>query len=269
MEIEFGARSDVGRMRQNNEDAFRVAPEIGLFVLSDGMGGQSSGEVASRLASETVVAHCREASRNPSLPLVGERAEGISEAGNRLASAIRLANRAVHQAAQGNAAQAGMGATLVAVVLTEERVNIAHVGDSRVYRLRNGELESLTRDHSFIAEQVRQGLMTEQEANNSNLQNVLLRAVGVDAEVEVEVNEELLAEEDALLLCSDGLTKELSDAEIAKVLAEIDDPQAAADRLIKLANDAGGSDNISVIVLRNAPRLVGTFEKLGRWFKGC
>ena len=268
MEIEFGARSDMGRMRQNNEDAFRVAPEISLFVLSDGMGGQSSGEVASRLASETVVTHCREASRNPSLPLVGKRTGGISEAGNRLASAIRLANRAVHQAAQQNALQAGMGATLVAVVVTEERVNIAHVGDSRVYRLRNGELELLTQDHSFIAEQVRQGLMTEQEANNSNLQNVLLRAVGVDAEVEVELNEELLAEEDALLLCSDGLTKELSDAEIAKVLAEIDDPQAAADRLIKRANDAGGSDNISVIVLRHAPRLVGAFEKLGRWFKG-
>ena len=268
MEIEFGARSDVGRMRQNNEDAFRVAPEIGLFVLSDGMGGQSSGEVASRLASETVVAHCREASQNPSLPIAGKHIEGISEAGNRLASAIRLANRAVYQAAQQNALQAGMGATLVAVMLTEERVNIAHVGDSRVYRFRNGKLESLTQDHSFIAEQVRQGLMTEQEANNSNLQNVLLRAVGVDAEVEVEVNEELLAEDDALLLCSDGLTKELSDDQIANVLDEIDDPQAAADQLIKLANDAGGSDNISVIVLRQAPKLVGAFERLGRWFKG-
>lgn len=271
LEIEFGARTDMGRMRQNNEDAFRAAPEIGLFVLSDGMGGQSSGEVASGLAAETVVAHCREASKNPSLPLVGkrtERTEGISEAGNRLASAIRLANRAVHQAAQENTAQAGMGATLVVVMLTEERVNIAHVGDSRVYRLRNGEIELLTRDHSFIAEQVRQGLMTEEEANNSNLQNVLLRAVGVDAEVEVEANEELLAEEDTLVLCSDGLTKELSDAEIAKVLVEIDDPQAAADRLVKLANDAGGSDNITVMVLRHAPKLVGTFGRLGRWFKG-
>ena len=268
MEIEFGARSDVGRMRQNNEDAFRVAPEIGLFVLSDGMGGQSSGEVASRLASETVVAHCREASQYPSVPLVGKHLAGISAAGNRLASSIRLANRTVHQAAQQNTMQTGMGATLVAVMLTEERANIAHVGDSRVYRFRNGNLESLTQDHSFIAEQVRQGLMTEQEANNSNLQNVLLRAVGVDADVEVEVNEELLAEDDALLLCSDGLTKELSDGQIATVLGEIDDPQAAADRLIKLANDAGGSDNISVIVLRQAPRLVGAIERLGRWFKG-
>lgn len=268
MEIEFGARSDMGRMRENNEDTFRVAPEIGLFILSDGMGGQSCGEVASRLASETVVAHCREASANRSFPLLGKPLEGTSSTGNRLVSAIRLANRTVYQAAFENPKEAGMGATLVAVMLTKERASIAHVGDSRVYRLRNDELEPLTRDHSFIAEQVRQGRMTEQEASNSNLQNVLLRAVGVDAEIEVEVNEELFVEDDTLLLCSDGLTKELSDAQIARVLAESEDPQAAADRLVQLANDAGGSDNITVIVLQHAARLVGAFGKLGRWFKG-
>lgn len=268
MEIEFGARSDIGRMRHNNEDSFRVAPEIGLFVLSDGMGGQSSGEVASRLASETVLTHCLEAWQNPSLPLTGTPADGTSPSGNRLASAVRLANRAVHQAAQKNDAQRGMGATIVAVMLAEERATIAHVGDSRAYRLRNGELELLTQDHSFIAEQVRQGFMTEQEANNSNLQNVLLRAIGADSEVDVEVNEELFTEGDTLLLCSDGLTKELSDARIAEVLNAFDDPEAAAQQLIKLANDAGGSDNISVIVLHYTPGLVGAFEKLGRWFRG-
>jgi serine/threonine protein phosphatase PrpC len=268
MEIEFGARSDIGRVRQNNEDSFRVAPEIGLFVLSDGMGGQSSGEVASRMASEGVVAHCREASLNASISPTGRHIEGISDGANRLVSAIRLANRAVHQAAEEQDAQHGMGATLVAVIVTEERASIAHVGDSRVYRLRNGELELLTQDHSFVAEQVRQGLMTEQEAHNSNLQNVLLRAIGAEAEVEVEVNEELFAEDDTLLLCSDGLTKELSDGQIAGVLSAIDDPEAAAEQLIKLANDAGGSDNITVIVLRHAPRLVGAFGRLGRWFKG-
>jgi serine/threonine protein phosphatase PrpC len=268
MEIEFGARSDIGRMRENNEDNLRVAPEIGLFVLSDGMGGQSSGEVASALASETVIAHCREASQYPSVPFTGKRIEGISETGNRLASAIRLANRTVHHAAQQNARQTGMGATLVATMIDGERASVAHVGDSRIYRFRHGELERLTQDHSFIAEQVRQGLMSEQEASNSNLQNVLLRAIGVDAEVEVEVNEELFTEDDTLLLCSDGLTKELSDTRIAAVLASIDDPEAAAEQLVKLANDAGGSDNITVIVLRAAPRLVATLGRLGRWFKG-
>jgi serine/threonine protein phosphatase PrpC len=268
MEIEFGARSDIGRMRQNNEDSFRVAPEIGLFVLSDGMGGQSSGEVASRMASDKVVAHCREGSANLSVSPTGQPIEGISDGANRLVSAVQLANRAVHQAAEEQAARHGMGATLVAVIVREERASIAHVGDSRVYRLRNGELELLTQDHSFIAEQVRQGLMTEQEAHNSNLQNVLLRAIGAEAEVEVEVNEELFAEDDTLLLCSDGLTKELSDCQIGKVLSAIDDPEAAAEQLIKLANDAGGSDNITVIVLRHAPSLAGAFGRLGRWFKG-
>jgi serine/threonine protein phosphatase PrpC len=268
MEIEFGARTDVGRARENNEDCFRAAPEINLFVLSDGMGGQSSGEVASRLASEAIIAHCCEAATNPSLPIIGKRDEGISDAANRLASAIRLANSAVRAAAQENAALSGMGATVVAVILTNERASIAHVGDSRVYRLRNGELQQLTQDHSFVGEQVRQGLMTVQEASSSNLQNVLLRAVGTDEEVEVEVNEELFAEGDILLLCSDGLTKELSDSQIANVLAQTDDPQEAADQLVDMANEAGGGDNITVIVLRNAPRLVGAFQKIGRWFKG-
>lgn len=267
IEIEFGASTDVGHVRENNEDSFRVAPEINLFVVSDGMGGQSSGEIASRLASEAVVAHCREAAENPALPVVGRTKEGASEFGNRLASAFRLANHAVHQAARRNAALHGMGATLVAVIVTEERLSIAHVGDSRAYRLRDGRLELLTEDHSFIAEQVRQGHMTEEEAQSSNLQNVLLRAVGVEEEVEVDLNEELFVDDDVLLLCSDGLTKELSDAQIAGVLATIEDADEASRRLIQLANDAGGNDNITVIVLRHAPRLVGSFEKLGRWFK--
>ncbi|HEV2420085.1 MAG TPA: Stp1/IreP family PP2C-type Ser/Thr phosphatase [Candidatus Acidoferrales bacterium] len=267
IEIEFGASTDVGHVRENNEDSFRVAPEINLFVVSDGMGGQSSGEIASRLASEAVIAHCREAAENPALPVVGRTKEGASEFGNRLASAFRLANHAVHQAARRNAALHGMGATLVAVIVTEERLSIAHVGDSRAYRLRDGRLELLTEDHSFIAEQVRQGHMTEEEAQSSNLQNVLLRAVGVEEEVEVDLNEELFVDDDVLLLCSDGLTKELSDAQIAGVLATIEDADEASRRLIQLANDAGGNDNITVIVLRHAPRLVGSFEKLGRWFK--
>lgn len=266
--IEYGTRSDTGRVRENNEDSSCIAPELNLFVLSDGMGGQASGEIASRLTTETVVAHCRDAEQNPALPLIGGRLEGISDATNRLVSAVRLANRVVHKAAKHDAAQAGMGATVVAVVVNGERVSLAHVGDSRAYRLRNGELERLTQDHSFIAEQVRHGLMTEQDAVNSNLQNVLLRALGAEAEVEVEAGEEVLMEGDTILLCSDGLTHELSDAQIAGALGDADDPQEAADRLVDLANEAGGEDNITVIVVRSAPRLVGTISKIGKWFRG-
>ena len=265
-EIEFGAQSDRGRARENNEDCFRAVPELGLFILSDGMGGQASGEVASRMVCDTVAAHCREAAEDSS-PFAGGSGTEICAIGDRLAAAIRLANSAVRCAAQENPSRSGMGATVVAAMVTNERVTIAHVGDSRAYRLRNGQLEQLTRDHSFVAEQVQQGLLSEQEAAQSNLQNVLMRAVGADAEVQVEVTEELFAEDDTLLLCSDGLTKELSDSEIALSLEENDDPQAAADRLIRMANEAGGNDNITVIVLREAPRAVGAFQRIGRWFK--
>jgi len=266
-EIEFGAQSDRGRARENNEDCFRAVPELGLFVLSDGMGGQASGEIASRIVCETVVEQCLDAAE--SSPCSSRNcAADISELGNQLADAIRLANSAVRRAADQNPAQSGMGATVVAVMLTEERATIAHVGDSRAYRLRNGQLEQLTRDHSFVAEQVNQGLMSEDEAAQSNLQNVLMRAVGVDAEVQVEVTEELFAEGDALLLCTDGLTKELSDAQIAGVLAGVEDSREAAEQLVDMANEAGGSDNITVIVLRTAPRFAGAFQRIGRWFKG-
>lgn len=267
MEMEFGARSDTGRVRENNEDSFRLAPELGLFVLSDGMGGLASGEVASRLSVETVVEHCRDASTDSSLPLVGERIDGISKASNRLASAIRLANQVVHEAAQRNGTEGRMGATLVAVQFDEERMRIAHVGDSRIYRLRGSALEQLTRDHSFVAEQMRQGRMTAQEAGSSTLQSVLIRAIGVDPEVEVEVTDELVMEGDAVLLCSDGLTRELSDEQIAEVLGESGDAQQAADTLVDLAKQAGGGDNITVIVLRWAPRPVGAFARISRWFK--
>lgn len=266
-EIEFGAQSDRGRMRGNNEDCFRAVPELGLFVLSDGMGGQASGEIASRMVCETVVEHCLDAAESTACSS-RDCAADISELGNELSDAIRLANSAVRSAAEQIPEQSGMGATVVAVMLTEERVVIAHVGDSRAYRLRNGQLEQLTRDHSFVAEQIQQGLMSAHEAAQSNLQNVLMRAVGADAEVQVEVTEELFAEGDTLLLCSDGLTKELSDAQIAGVLASVEGPQEAADNLVDMANEAGGSDNITVIVLRNAPKFAGAFQRIGRWFKG-
>ncbi len=226
--IKFGARTDTGRVRENNEDCYGFAPEIGLFVLSDGMGGMASGEVASRLAVETVLAHCREAQADPSLPFVGGRIEGTSDASNRLASAIRLANQVIFRAAQQNPAQQGMGATVVAVRFANGRMSLAHAGDSRAYRLRAGALEQLTQDHSFVAESVRRGFMNEQEAGASKLQNVLIRALGVEPELEVDVAEDVVIEGDTILLCSDGLTRELSDSQIAAVLGDTRDPRKAA-----------------------------------------
>lgn len=266
--MEFGVRSDIGRVRENNEDSFCLAPELNLFVLSDGMGGQSSGEVASRLAAETVVQHCRDAAANPSLALEGAPIEGVSESTNRLASAVRLANQAIRREAQKAKARDGMGATVVAVQFDGERMSLAHVGDSRAYRLRNREIDQLTQDHSFVADQVRKGLMTPQEAERSKLQSLLLRALGPDSEVEVDVSEELVTEGDTLMLCSDGLTRELSDAQIAAVLHDTEDEQEAADRLVNLANQAGGGDNITALVLRGSLKRTGAFARVGRWFKG-
>lgn len=160
-----------------------------------------------------------------------------------------------------------MGATVVAVRLADERMSVAHVGDSRIYRLRAGEFEQLTQDHSFVAEQVRKGKMTEEEAASSAMQNVLVRALGIDPTVEVDVSEELVLEGDTVLLCSDGLSRELSDDQITSVLREYDDAQRAASRLVDLAKQAGGGDNVTVIVLRHATKSTGAFARIGKWFK--
>jgi len=161
-----------------------------------------------------------------------------------------------------------MGATAVAAWFTGERMSLAHVGDSRAYILRGEQLEQLTKDLSFVAEQVRRGMMTPEEASASRMQNVLIRALGIDPEVEVDVDEELLMEGETLLLCSDGLTHELSDAQIAAVLRDPDNAHEAATRLIDLANEAGGRDNTTVIVLRRVTKPAGLFARIGRWFKG-
>jgi PPM family protein phosphatase len=267
VEMQFGARSDVGCVRENNEDSFRVAPEMNLFVLSDGMGGLASGEIASRLSVDCVVRHCGDARANPSQPLVGRRIDGISETSNRLASAIRLANQAVRDAAKEKSAEGRMGATLVAVRVEGQRLSIAHVGDSRIYRLRNGGFEQLTRDHSFVAEQMLHGRMTAEEASSSALQSVLIRAIGIEPEVDVDANDELLMEGDTMLLCSDGLTRELSDEQIAGILRENEDAQEAADTLVDFAKQAGGGDNITVIVVRCSPKPVGAFARISKWFR--
>lgn len=267
MEMDFGAKSDIGCVRENNEDNYRVASEMNLFVLSDGMGGLECGEVASRIAVDTILEHCRQGDATPALPLAGGRIDGVSEMTNRLASAVRIANAMVHQAAQKSVTGRPMGATVVAVRLENERMSIANVGDSRVYRLRGEEFDQLTRDHSFVAEEMRQGRMTAQEAGQSGLHNVLVRALGVESEVEVDASEELVLDADTILLCSDGLTRELSDEQIAAVLREADDAQEAAEQLIELAKQAGGGDNVTAIVVRPLARPVGALGKISKWFK--
>jgi serine/threonine protein phosphatase PrpC len=250
MRIEIGARTDVGCVRDSNEDHFRVVPELHLFVLSDGMGGSAHGEVASEMAVALIVEYCQKGMNDPSLPLEGEQRIDVSYRTNLLASAIRVANRAVHTAASADAEFRGMGATVVAVWLEDDKLSLAHVGDSRAYRLREGVLDVLTRDHSLVAEQVRLGLLTQEQAAHSEYQTILTRALGSAESVEVDVDEHVLANGDSVLLCSDGLSRMISDEVIARTISNSQQVQETADQLVEFAKEAGGDDNITVILLR-------------------
>ena len=262
MRILGGGATDVGRVRSNNEDCFRLVQPLNLFVLSDGMGGEAHGEVASALAVETVVKHCLDAESNESAPVFGNPPAGISLYTKRLVSAVHLANQNIFKSAQEHPDQAGMGATLTALWISGNALSIAHVGDSRAYLLRGGVLQQLTSDHSLVAEQVRRGIISASEAEESEMQSVLLRALGTQAEVEVDSEEQALFPRDLLLLCSDGLTRMVTDPEIAGTLQAETDPQRAAERLIAIANDNGGIDNISVIVIRLESESRGWFSWL-------
>ncbi len=264
MQISSGGATHVGMVRTNNEDCFRIASPLNLFVLADGMGGEAHGEVASALAVETVVKHCIEGRENPAAALLGEAKPGLTPKGRRLLSAIHLANQKVFQSAQEHPERQGMGATLTAAWIDGPQLSVGHVGDSRVYLLRTGQLQQLTSDHSLVAEQVRRGLLTATEAEQSNLQSVLLRALGTQAQVEVDVEEVGLFPGDVLLLCSDGLTRMVTEPEIAGTLQAEPVPQRAAEKLVQLANESGGIDNVTVIVVSFRPEPKGWFSWLRR-----
>lgn len=262
--LDIGACSHAGSVRENNEDSFLVAPDMNLFILSDGMGGLSCGEIASRLTVDAIVEFCRAGATSPSEGYTAP----LAAASVRLAEAVQWANQVVFNTAFDNALRRGMGATVVAIQCLDQGLSIAHVGDSRAYRLRNSDLQQLTEDHSFIAEQVRMGSMGEAAAGASHLRNMLTRAVGVEPRVDVSVGEDLLLDGDTLLLCSDGLTRELSDVEIAEILGDSANCQSAAECLVHSADERGGHDNITAIVVRRPTRTRGIFSGLGwmrRW----
>ncbi len=250
MRIASGGVTDVGRVRSNNEDCYKIVEPLNLFVLSDGMGGEAHGEIASAMAVETVVKHCLNAETNPGAPVIGAVQPDWSARTKSLSTAVHLANRNIFKSAEENPDRHGMGATLTAVWIDDAKLSIAHVGDSRAYLLRGGTLLQLTRDHSLVAEQVRRGILTPAEAEESDMQSVLLRALGAQAEIEVDAEEHTLFPRDVLLLCSDGLTRMVTEPEIAGTLQAETDPARAAEKLIALANERGGPDNITVVIAR-------------------
>ena len=264
MRIVSGGVTDQGRVRTNNEDCYQIVEPLHLFVLSDGMGGEAHGEIASAMAVETVVKHCLDMETNPAAKIVGAVEPKWSAPTKRLSSAVHMANRNIFKSAEENPDQHGMGATLTAAWINGARLSIAHVGDSRAYLLRGGGLLQLTRDHSLVAEQVRQGILTAAEAEESDMQSVLLRALGAQAEIEVDAEEHTLFPRDAVLLCSDGLTRVVTEPEIAGTLQAETDPTQAAEKLVALANERGGPDNITVVIARFEKESKGWFSWLRR-----
>jgi protein phosphatase len=251
--------TDLGQVRTNNEDCFRIVESLNLFVLADGMGGEAHGEVASAMAVETIVKHCMDAQGDSGTTQLGLSEPSWSEKTRRLTNAVHLANKSIYEAAEANPEQHGMGATLTAGWIDGSKLSIAHVGDSRAYLLRSGNLQQLTSDHSLVAEQVRRGILTAAEAEESEMQSVLLRALGALPDIEVDTDEHTLFARDILMFCCDGLTRMVTEPEIAGTLQAEPDPTKAAEKLIALANERGGVDNITVIVVR-----VGS-ESRGWW----
>jgi len=250
---EAAAASHRGRVRTANEDSFGICAEEGLFIVCDGMGGAAAGEVASRMAVETVMQslcrHSVEVHSTGTDQGALEAKQG-SEVPGLLRGAVDDANHLVFSQAANDSRLHGMGTTLVALLVQEDKVWVAHVGDSRCYRLRNGTLEQLTRDHSLVDEQVKLGQLTREEADRSPLRNVITRAVGSQRSVATEIGEVDAAPGDLYLLCSDGLTRELHDARIETLLKQPGDLDILCQHLIDSANEAGGRDNVTCILAR-------------------
>lgn len=249
IETLHSAKSDIGLKRPHNEDCFAADPALGLYVVCDGMGGGNAGEIASRMAIDTILAHVKAAVATRALEFIGPVDPNLSPATNQLASAIRAANEAVHKASWEHAKYAGMGTTVVAIRFTDYYLSIAHVGDSRLYLIRDGAMQSLTSDHSWVAEQVAQGHMSEEEAERSPRRNIVTRALGVESTVEIDLAEMPLLNGDLLLLCSDGLTRGVRSEDILQSLQLDSDLGAKTDHLISMANDAGGDDNVTVLLV--------------------
>ena len=227
--------TDRGRVRRANEDFFLIQSEAAAFVVCDGMGGAAAGEIASHVAAETAAAALAK-----SRPGAGA-----------IRDAVRQANSAVYERARQDRRLEGMGTTLVALILGKGNAWLGHVGDSRCYRWRAGALDRLTQDHSMVEEQVRIGRMTREQARRSPMQNVITRAVGTRAEVITDVQDVSLEAGDLYLIASDGLTRELTDSEIATILQDsAQEPSKACAALVAAANAAGGRDNITCVLVR-------------------
>jgi len=233
--------SDVGRCRESNEDNYLCEPSLGLYAVADGMGGHAAGEIASQLAVDALIE-----------TIAGNGAGRLeSDATERLREAVTEANRRICESIETHDEQRGMGTTVVVVLAQDDQAFIGHVGDSRAYLFRNGELSRLTMDHSWVSEQVRAGLLTDDAAKHHPMRNIVTRALGSRAQVLVDLRENEMQPGDLYLLCSDGLNAMLGDEEIRDTLnSRADDPEGACRALVDSANARGGEDNTTVVIVR-------------------
>lgn len=268
--LEIVSQTNPGMVRSHNEDSVAIETACGLVVLADGMGGYNAGEVASGIAVSVVATEVSHRLQDAS-PTDRDEGTGEELGVSLLRDNIQKANASIFQASQSQPQYAGMGTTIVSGLFYDNRVAVAHVGDSRMYRLRGGTLEAITRDHSLLQEQIDGGIISVEDARLSKNKNLVTRAVGIDAEVASEIHVHDVLVGDIYLLCSDGLNDMVEDEDIQSALYAMQgNLPLAAEQLIQMANDNGGRDNVSVILVKvkgefAAPR--GWLEKWLNWFK--
>ncbi|MFB6263451.1 MAG: Stp1/IreP family PP2C-type Ser/Thr phosphatase, partial [Bradymonadaceae bacterium] len=247
MKIEFDKKTDVGKQRSHNEDNFRLVPDQNLYMVADGMGGHASGEVASEIAVDTLETFFKETSEDEERTWPYKMDQNLGYEENRLSAGIKLANRRIHERGSQNEEQRGMGTTIVSLLFSGDQAYLGHVGDSRIYRLRRGDLYQVTEDHSLLNDYIKMKDLSEEEIENFPHENVIVRALGMEETVEVDVTKEPPRHNDIYLLCSDGLNAMTDDDEIEEILkANKDDLETACDELIDSANENGGKDNVTV-----------------------
>lgn len=268
--LEIASSTDPGMVRSHNEDSIAIDASKGLVVLADGMGGYNAGEVASGMATTVITTELQNLLETCP-PFEPDPASGRPNAERLLREQIVKANTSIFQAAQSQPQYAGMGTTLVAAVFYDNKAMIAHIGDSRVYRLREETFEQITKDHSLLQEQIDSGMITPEQARFSQNKNLVTRALGIDPTVEPELREYDTRAGDVWLLCSDGLNDMVSDEDIGLTLQTLSaNLKLAAQQLVQMANDNGGRDNVSVIlvrVLRDFAVSRGWADRLFGWLR--
>ena len=267
--LTFVGQTDTGRVREHNEDTIASDVDVGLLVLADGMGGYNAGEVASGIAVKTITNLVREGLAREDLGAL-DRATGLTRPSIVLRDAITRANKIIYQTARSQAECEGMGTTVVAALFYDNKISIAHVGDSRLYRQRGSQISQVTMDHSLLQELVDRGFYSPEEAQRAANKNYVTRALGVEPQVEVEVQEHPVDKGDIFILCSDGLSDMVEDEDIRLTISTFGaNLDTVAKQLIQLANENGGRDNVSVVLAQAVeafPASRGVMDKLLGWF---